>query len=136
MLFKIIKELKHISPILTKYTDDRADQRNTPESVKVAFIWLLKELDLSFMIATRCAPGHSYMNSAERVMSILNLGLKSVATGKAPCDDESTEKKVQKWNSTAELRELDGKVFEIKEAWLNSVDEVKMIIQKDSHSCH
>ena len=36
----------------------------------------------------------------------------------------------------AERRELDGKVFEIKEAWLNSVDEVKMIIQKDSHSCH
>ena len=25
----------------------------------------------------------------------------------------------------AELRELDGKVFEIKEAWLNNVDEVK-----------
>ena len=72
-----------------KYTDG---QRNTLESVKVASICLLKELDFDFMIAARCAPRQSYMNPAERIMSILNLGLQNGATERPPCDDESKEK--------------------------------------------
>ena len=47
------------------------------------------------MIAAKCAPEHSYMNPAERIMSILNLGLQHVATERAPWDDESIEKKVK-----------------------------------------
>ena len=126
ILCKIIKELEHVQPILMKYTDGRTDQRNTLESVKVASICLFQELNLDFKIAARCAPGHSYMNPAERIMSILNFGMQNVA----PCDDESIEKKVKKCNSMAQLRELDEKVYGVKEAWLNSVDEVKGIISE------
>ena len=43
------------------------------------------------MTVARCAPGHSYMNPAEKIMSILNLRLQNVATERAPCDDESIE---------------------------------------------
>ena len=92
MLCKIIKELEHVPPILTKYTDSGADQRNTLEYVKVTSICLFKELDLDFMLAARCAPGHSNMKPAERIMSILNFGLRNVATERVPCDDESIEK--------------------------------------------
>ena len=76
-----------------KYMDGGTGQRKTLESVKIASICLYKELDLDFIIVARCAPGHSYMNPAERIMSILNLGLQNVATERAPCDDESIEKR-------------------------------------------
>ena len=76
-----------------KYMDGGTGQRKTLESVKIASICLYKEPDLDFIIVARCAPGHSYMNPAERIMSILNLGLQNVATERAPCDDESIEKR-------------------------------------------
>ena len=91
-LCKIIKELEHVPPILMKYTYGGTDQRNALESVKAPSICLFKELYLDFMIAARCDPEHSYMNPAERIMSILNLGLQNVATERAPCDDESIKK--------------------------------------------
>ena len=92
MLCKIVEELEHVPPILMKYTDSGTDQRNTLESFKVASICLFKELDLDFMIAARCAPGHSYMNQTDMIMSILNLGLQKVATEGAPCHYESIKK--------------------------------------------
>ena len=100
VLCKIIKELEHVPPILMKYTDGRTDQRNTLESVKVASIRLFKKLDLDLMIAARCAPGHSYINTAERIMIILNLGLKNEATERALCNDESIVKKVKHGRAT------------------------------------
>ena len=130
ILCKIIKELEHVPPILMKYTDVGTDQRNTLVSFNVASIYLFKELDLDFMIAVRRGPGHSCMNPVDRIMSILNLGLQNVATERAPCDDESIEKKVKKCNSMTELQELDEKVFGVEEAWLNSVDKAKRIISE------
>ena len=35
------------------------------------------------------------MKPAERIMSILDLGLQNVATERAPCDDEPIERKVK-----------------------------------------
>ena len=63
-------------------------------SINVASICLFKELDLDFMIAARCAPRHRYMQPAERIMSILNLGLQNVAKERATGDDESIGKKM------------------------------------------
>ena len=79
-----------------KYTDGGTDQRNTLESVKIASICLFKELNLDFMIVARWALGHSCINPAKRIMSILNLGLQNIATEPAPSDNESTDKKVKK----------------------------------------
>ena len=45
------------------------------------------------MTVARCGPGQSYMNPAEKIMSILNLGLQNVATERAPCYDESIEER-------------------------------------------
>ena len=87
MLRKIVKELELVLPILIKYKNGGTDQRNTLESVKVASIYLVKKLDLDLMIAARCVPGLSYVNPAERISSILNLGLQNVATERDPCDD-------------------------------------------------
>ena len=113
-----------------KYTDGVTDQRNMLKSVKVASICLFKEVDSDFLIPARCAPGHSYMNPAEMIMSLLNLGLQNVATEWDPCNDKSVEKMVKKCNSLAELQERDQKVSGVIEAWLNSVDEVNRIISE------
>ena len=109
-LCKMMKELSRVPPILMKNTDGGTNQRNTLESVKTAPICLFKELDLDFMVATRCVLRHSYMNQAENIMNILNLGLQNIAMEWAPCDDESIDKKVKKRNSMVDLQEFDEKV--------------------------
>ena len=68
------------------------------------------------MIAARCAPTHRHMHPAERIISILNLGLQNVTKERAPGDDESIGEKCKKSNSIAELREIDGKVSRVKRA--------------------
>ena len=88
MLAKIYKTLSNKPSVLLKYTDGGTDQRNTLESVKVATICLFKELGLDMIITGRCAPSHSYTNPAERIMSILNIGLQNCATERERDDDE------------------------------------------------
>lgn len=41
------------------------------------------------LIAVRCAPGQSYVNPAERVMSVLNYALRNIATERQKMDKES-----------------------------------------------
>ena len=83
MLCKIIKMFEYVTPILMKDTVSGTDQRNMLESVKVAFIFLHQELGLDFMIRGRLDLWHSYMNSAEGVISVLNLEQQNVATEQA-----------------------------------------------------
>ena len=73
------KSLTH--PVLFLYSDGGPNHRVTYTSVKLALIALL-ELNLDYLIAERTASYHSFRNPAERVMSVLNLGLQSV--GLAP----------------------------------------------------
>ena len=88
MLTKIYSELLEKPTVLLKYTDGGTDQRNTLEAVKVATICLFKELNLDMVFIGRCAPGHSFTNPAERIMSILNIGLQNVATERSLGGDE------------------------------------------------
>lgn len=41
-------------------------------------IWLWVDLDLDYLVLARNAPGHSWRNPAERVMSVVNLGFQTV----------------------------------------------------------
>lgn len=66
-------------PILLMFTDGGPDHRLNFESVKVSLISLFKACDLDLLVAARCAPGHSWTNPVERVMSLLNLALQNVA---------------------------------------------------------
>ena len=80
-------------------------------------------MDFDMVILGRCAPGHSYINSAERIMSILNIGLQNVALQREASSDEN-EAHFRKWNSIAELRDRTKKYPELKQAWLESVEPV------------
>ena len=61
------------------FSDGGPDHRITYHSVKLALIVLFRKLNLDMLIAGRTATGHSWLNPAERIMSILNIALQNVA---------------------------------------------------------
>ena len=65
-------------------TDGGLEHRVNFDSVKFPLILLFQEMKLDMLVAIRIAPGHSYVNIVERIMSILNIGFKNVAL----CRDE------------------------------------------------
>jgi hypothetical protein len=65
--------------ILLIYTDGGPDHRCTFGSVQIALICLFLHGNFDFLAAIRTAPYQSWTNPAERIMSILNLGLQGVA---------------------------------------------------------
>lgn len=117
-------------PMLLKFTDGGVDQRNTLEAVKLANICLFKEFNLDLLIHVRSAPGHSYTNPAERVMSILNLGLQNVSLERKPCE-KKIEDALKNKNSMAEVRAFheENPNFRIRQGWTESLEEVKRTIQ-------
>ena len=115
--------------ILLKYTDGGTDQRNTLEAVKCANICLFKEFSLDMLITVRCAPGQSYINPAERVMSILNYGLQNVATERKKMDDE-TEALLKRCNSSNQIREKAREHPFLVEKWKSSVAPVQELLSE------
>ena len=75
-----------------KFTDGGIDQHNMLEAVKCANICIFRELDLDMLVQARCAPGHSYTNPAERIMSILNLALQNCSLERVAQEDEVEKK--------------------------------------------
>ncbi len=79
-------------PLLFIYSDGGPDYRLTYLSVQLSLICVFLELDLDFLCAARTAPHHSWRNPAERIMSLINLGLQCVGMMRkemAP-EDEAT----------------------------------------------
>ena len=66
-------------PILLLFTDGGPDHRLNYESVKMSLVSVFKACNLDQIVAARCAPGQSWVNPVERVMSLLNLALQNVA---------------------------------------------------------
>ena len=62
-------------PTMFLYTDGGGDHNVTNPTVKVALMAMFLHLDLDMMVAMRTCPTQSWVNPAERVMSILNLAL-------------------------------------------------------------
>ena len=126
MLAKIMHS--NDAKILMKFTDGGVDQRNTLESVKCASICLFLELNLEMMIIARCAPGHSWTNPAERVMSILNIGLQNCALERA-AGDANTETDLKKCGSMADIRAMGIKKPELKGKWQELIEPVQSIVR-------
>ena len=91
-----------IPPMVLKYSDGGTDQRNTLESVKCSLIAAFKLLNLDMLVAARCAPGQSWINTAERVMSLLNIALQNCALERPACSAD-VEKHIAKCNGMQSL---------------------------------
>jgi hypothetical protein len=127
-LVKVVKQSGIVPPVLLKFSDGGTDHRNTFESVKCALICVFKELELNMLIAARCAPGQSWSNPAERVMSILNIGLQNCSLSRNSCSDE-IEMKLKKCGGMDAIRNSVNIAPAIREAWTNSVEPVKQTLR-------
>ena len=124
VLTKLIKDEK----VVLKFTDGGTDQRNNLESIKCASICLFLEHNLDMLIHARCAPGQSWTNPAERVMSLLNVALQNCALQRSASDEE-TERQLKKCNSMAAIRSLATNKPGLKQKWLESVEPVQSLVR-------
>jgi hypothetical protein len=122
-LVSIMKEKEGVPPFLFVYTDGGPDHRLTFGAVKLPLIVLFKVLDLDVVIAGRTAPGHSWANPAERIMSLLNIAYQNVALSREEMSSHN-EQIVKSCNTMSDLRKKAEKEPNIKEAWTNSLSEM------------
>ena len=113
-----------LPPVLMKFTDGGTDQRNTLESVKCSNICLFKEFNFDMLMHLRCAPGQSWINPAERVMSILNLGLQNVSLQREK-GSERVEAVLRQCGSMADIRSK----IDVKPDWFGLLEPVQRIIR-------
>lgn len=91
-------------PILLLYTDGGPDHRLTYVSVQVSLICLFLALNLDFLCAVRTPPYHSWKNPAERIMSVLNMGIQSVGIMRK--ETSSYEELLKSSNNLGSIRSL------------------------------
>ncbi|VDI56462.1 Hypothetical predicted protein [Mytilus galloprovincialis] len=113
--------------IQTGVRDGGPDHRLTYHFVKLDLIVLFKKLNLDTLIAVRTAPGHSWLNPAERVMSILNLAIQNCALTRAETGS-NFEQVLKSANSMSEIRTKATKCPGLKEAWIGSAKAVTEIL--------
>ena len=75
-------------PILVLYTAGGSDHMLTFMSVKLSLIAYFLKHDKDVLIAVRTPPYNSWKDPAERVMSILNIGLNSVGLTRGGADED------------------------------------------------
>ena len=115
----ILQQRNDVQPILLLYSDGGPDHRCTYLSVKLSMIALFIELDLDMLVALRTAPGNSWANPVERIMSIVNLGLQGVGIMRQAGTDE-LESAVRPANSMKEMREALN-TAELEAEWSNAI---------------
>ena len=129
-LVSLLESKSVTHPVLFLYSDGGPDHRVTYTSVKLALIALYLELNLDYLCAARTAPYHSFRNPAERVMSVLNLGLQSVGLAREVISNEDIEEAVGKCNNMSEIRKLAENNPEVRPACLDAVEPVKLLLTR------
>jgi hypothetical protein len=107
--------------ILCILTDGGPDHRLTYDSVKASLLELFLTLNVDCLIALRTAPNHSWMNPAERCMSILNLALQHVSLQREEMP-EKFEKMIKGKASLAAVRNQADLHPELKNAFQSSIE--------------
>ena len=115
-------------PILILYTDGGSDHRLTFMSVKLSLIAYFLEHDKDMLIAVRTPPYNSWKDPAERVMSILNIGLNSVGLMRGGAD-EDVEDLLASRKNMKEIRALAEDKPHVQEAVRESIKPVKELLR-------
>ena len=101
--------------ILLMFTDGGGDHI-TRISTQVSLIRLFIQLNLNMLIALRCCPTQSWVNPAERIMSILNLALQNCSLERTKMSDE-LEQKMKSVNNMNNLRNLTKHCVNLRESF-------------------
>ena len=118
-------------PILFRYTDGGPDHRTTYRTVQLTAILEFMALDLDLMVLARTAPNQSYNNPAERVMSLLNLGLQNVSL----CRDgskmsEIIQNRLKSLNTLKATRAAANRNAQLKDALVECMKEPIQIVKE------
>ena len=116
-------------PILCLMTDGGPDHRLTYETVKTSLLLLFLQLDLDSLVAIRTAPNNSWVNPAERCMSVLNLALQHSALARDEMNP-GFEKMIKHSNSLNAVRDMAQCKQGLREAFLKSMTPVFDIVGK------
>ena len=118
-------------PILVRYTDGGPDHRPTYTSVQIASILEFIALDLDMFVACRTAPHQSFNNPAERVMSLLNLGLQNVSLSR-PEMDAGFELQMKSLSSMSAVRNSRNESLKsaLKDSVGTTIGHVKEILSR------
>ena len=119
-------------PLLFIYSDGGPDHRLTYLSVQLSLISVFLKLDLDFLCAARTAPYHSWRNPAERIMSIINLGLQCVGIMRKEMTPE-TEASIASCNNMAHLRKIGESKPDFIQAVQDSIEPVKVLLTDIMH---
>ena len=84
-------------------------------------------LEFDFICAARTAACHSWRNPAERMMSIVNLGLQCVGMMRGKMSDEH-EASISHCNNMSQLRQAAEKKPDVTQAILDSIEPVKILL--------
>ncbi|GAQ92919.1 hypothetical protein KFL_012020010, partial [Klebsormidium nitens] len=109
--------------ILLGYTDGGPDHRTTYASVQIAWVAVWLALDLDYLLIVRTIPCNSWVNTVERSMSILNLGMQGVAVMQSAMSP-FFERHFSKATSLAAMRVAASKVDGGEEAWAGAMESV------------
>ena len=109
------------------FTDGGGDHNITRISTQVSLIRLFTQLNPNMLIALRCCPTKSWVNPAERIMSILNLALQNCSLERTKMSDE-LEQKMKSVNNMNNLRNLTKHCVNLRESFRESMNSVKEIV--------
>ena len=125
-ILEYIQDCSDTKSILQVYSDGGPDHRLVYHSVKLSLIAVFKKLNLDMLIAARTAPGHSWVNPVERIMSILNLAYQNMALNREETTSD-IEHEIRKTNGLASLRKVKG----LEEPWKASLAPIiKMLNER------
>ena len=100
--------------------DGGSDHNLTHASVQASLSALFIKSGVDQLIAVRTAPGHSFRNMVEHVMSAVNLGLQNSAFMRTPMG-EDFEAVVMGCGCMADVRVKLAEVEGLQEAWVDSM---------------
>ncbi|POG62444.1 hypothetical protein GLOIN_2v1882875 [Rhizophagus irregularis DAOM 181602=DAOM 197198] len=118
-----------IPPIMCLYTDGGPDHRTTYGSVQVSLLCLFIRGNFDMLIAMRTAPAQSWTNPAERIMSILNLGLQGVALLRDQMSSEMEDLFSRK-NTLEEIRLVAKNNSQLESELRNSIKSIQQLLNR------
>ena len=101
-------------------------------SVQLSLISVFLKLDLDLLCAARTAPYHSWRNPAERIMSIINLGLQCVGIMRKEKTPE-TEASVASCNNMDQLKKVGESKPDLMQGVQDSIEPVKILLTDIMH---
>ena len=119
--------MAHVPRVGAVSTDGGADHNNSTVTNIAATHAFLLFFEMALLILFRNAPAASWSNTAERVMSILNLPLQNQSFARDKCKTPAIEKIVASCGSMAQLREASEREegLQVRKEWAGSLKPVR-----------